>query len=487
MRKISMKKNAVFNAVRVLMTVIFPLITFPYATRVLGVDNMGKIQFGLSIISYFSLFAALGVSFYGTREAAVLRDNKKAFSRLASEIFTINLLTTIVSYIFLAFLLFLPTELANYRELIFIQSIVIISNTIGVEWVFSAIENYFVIAMRSIVSQFVALVLLFIFVKKPDDYYLYAAISVIASAGVNIFNFIYARRYCDIRITRKINIKKHIGPLFVLFSNALAVQIYINSDVVMLGLMKGDYNVGLYGVAVKIFTIVKSMINAVVAVTIPRLAFLSFKSEMEMKYRKLSSSIINSCATFVMPLLTLLFLLSDNIVVIVGGRDYAGGAMSLRILSVALVFAVMSNVFGNAILVSKKQEKKFLIATIVGAIANVVLNFVFIPLLAQDGAAITTVISEIIVMCISGFYAKKYCDLNGLPMTIFQSMIGCLIIIFIYIIIHSFMLNIVLEMILVAIISIILYFSVLIVLQNKYVIELIREGKKRINTRHHKQ
>ncbi len=434
--KTSIKTNAFLNMIRVALGVLFPLITYPYATRVLGVDNIGKVQFGLSIISYFSLLAALGVSTYGTRQGAALRNNQQKFSIFVNELFSINIISTIVSYIILIVLMIIPSQLSNYKTLIFIQSLTVIFNTLGVDWIYTAKEDFLYITIRTIFTQILSIILLFILIKKPDDYYMYAAITTIATAGSSIFNFIHARKYCKIHFTTKINFKQHIKPLLALFGSTMAVQIYVNSDIVMLGLMRGDLSVGLYSVPVKIYTIIKSILNATIAVSIPRFSYYVSQKNIS-KLKQLSSKIINISLIMILPCALLLFLLSKPIIHIISGASYVDGAASLRILSFALPFAIASNFLGNAILVSHKLEKKFLIATVFGASLNILLNLIFIPLWAQNGAAITTVIAEIGVMAICGYFSKGLFGSSKTKLNVTQSIFGCCGILAIYFITHA--------------------------------------------------
>ena len=192
MKEKSIKLNAIINVIKVTMSIIFPIITFPYASRVLGTDNIGKVQFAASIVEYLSLIAALGISTYATREGAIIRNNKEKLQKFANQIFTINIITTTISYLIMAFMLILPTKLENYRYLILIQSLSILFTTIGVDWIYNIYEDYAYITKKSIITHIISMALLFLFVRKSEDYYIYALISVIAGGSVNIFNFIQA-------------------------------------------------------------------------------------------------------------------------------------------------------------------------------------------------------------------------------------------------------------------------------------------------------
>ena len=268
----SIKKNTVFNAIKTVSAIIFPLITFPYASRTLLVENIGKVNFGLSFISYFSLIASLGINVYAIRECSKFSDDRAKLSKIASEIFSINVFTTLFSYSVLILFLFFYKKIESYRTLIVIQSLSIVFATLGTDWLNTAMEDFEYITIRSLLFQILSLILLFTFIHKPEDYIKYAAISVISSSGYNIVNMFYRRKYCDIRFTTNIDIKKHYLPIIFLFVMLLSQTIFNNVDMTMLGIMKGDFEVGIYSTAHKISNIVAQLVTSVLWVILPRMS-----------------------------------------------------------------------------------------------------------------------------------------------------------------------------------------------------------------------
>ena len=286
----SIKKNLFLNIVKVFVLSIFPLVTFPYATRVLGIDNIGKIQFSLSVVSFFLLISTLGINSYAVREAAPIRNDRKKISKFASEIFSINIITSLLSYILLLLFILIIPKISNYSSIIWILSLQIIFTTVGLDWIYTVFEEYLYITLRSVIIQLISLVLMIVFVREPNDYYKYALIVVLSNTGVYLINYIHMKKYIDLSFTFKNNIKMHIKPLLILFSNEITQQVYVNSDMIMLGFITTDYYTGIYSVAVKVYTLVKKMLNSMIAVLIPRLAFYSSDDE---KFSKLCSNIFN--------------------------------------------------------------------------------------------------------------------------------------------------------------------------------------------------
>lgn len=471
MKEKSIKLNAIINSVKVIMSIIFPIITFPYASRVLGTDNIGKVQFGTSVIAYLSLIASLGISTYATREGAIIRNDKQKLQKFANQIFTINIITTVISYAILLFILILPTKLIDYRLLIVIQSASILFTTIGVDWIYNIYEDYAYITKKSIVTQIISMILLFLFVKEQNDYYIYALISVIATGSVNIVNFIHARKYCKFKLVKNIDYKTHIKPMFILFANTLAVKIYVNSDVILLGLMTNDYTVGLYAISVKVYDIVKSIINAITNVTLPRMSL--YVNEEKEKYERLLKKLLQTIITLIIPAIFGIIIISKQIILIISGTEYLEANLSLRILSVALGFATMGNVLVNGILIPHKMEKYVFRATIIAATLNIALNFIAIPLWKQNGAALTTVIAELTVCIISLYYARKVYKFSGLKKTILVSFISCIAIFAVAKLVEFYVKGTVLQTILTCIFGAGAYGLVSVLLKNEIIIEML--------------
>lgn len=424
----SIKLNAILSIIKQACSIIFPLITFHYISTILGSDTFGKYNFSNSIVSYFSLIASLGIVNYAVREGAMLRSNPEALNQFSNQVFSINIVTTIIAYIILFIMLAVTPKLHSYKVLILIQSIVIIFTTIGADWINTIHEDYLYISVRYIIFQIISLILLFLFVKDEGDYLKYAAIVMLSSVGANILNTFYIRKYVKVKFTFNMKIRNHILPMILLFCNSLAVTIYVNSDITLLGIMQDDKTVGVYSVAVKVYTVVKQLLNAFIMVTIPRLSLYT-ANKLWNEYNSLLDKVFKVCLTLILPAIVGLFMLSKSVVLIIAGPDYTNADASLKILSIALGFSVLSCFFTNSILLPNRKEKYFLKATLLAGIANLLLNFIAIPLLSLNGAALTTVFSELIVLGIAMYYSRGDYNFKNLKGVIIPSLIGCVFII----------------------------------------------------------
>lgn len=404
-KKKSIKINAALNGIRTISSLIFPLITYPYITRTLAVEDIGKYDFSQSIVYYFSLIAALGIDKYAVREGTKYRDDRGRMSQFASEVFSLNMISTLVAYIALFAYLTFSKKSYTYRTCILISSLQIFFTMIGTEWIYSIYEEYSYITIRSIAFKLISIALLFVFVRRPGDYLKYTAISVFSSICSNTLNFIYARKFCDIRFTLKFNCKRILKPVMIIFASNVAISIYVSSDTTMLGYMKGDHSVGIYGISTRIYGAVKPVLAAALTVTIPRMALYAGKNKRK-EHEDLMKKVFNALFLIMVPCVVGLIMLSRDAVLIIGGTKYSSSQTSLRILSLALIFSLFSALFDQCALLPYHREKYILMASVVSAVENIGLNIVLIPLLAENGAAITTVLAEATMAIMNYYHAR---------------------------------------------------------------------------------
>jgi len=401
MKQKSLKLNILMNMVLTMSSFIFPLITFPYVSRVLLPIGTGKVSFAASFISYFSMFAQLGIPTYGIRTCAKVRDNKEELTRTVHELLTINLVTTILSYIALTIFLATVPRLQNDKTLYIIVSISIILTTLGMEWLYKALEQYVYITVRSVVFKIIALIAMFILIHEQSDYMIYGGISIFASSASNIFNLINAHKYIDFKPLGGYNFKRHLKPIFVFFAMSCATIIYTNLDTVMLGFMKSDVDVGYYNAAVKIKCILVSIVTSLGAVLLPRSSYYVENGKMD-EFWRIMKKALSFVLIVAIPMMIYFILFAKEGIYFLSGEAYIGSILPMQIVMPTLLLIGLSNLLGIQTLVPLGKERILLYAEIVGAFANIILNAILIPHFASSGAAIGTLIAELIVttMCI---------------------------------------------------------------------------------------
>ncbi len=475
----SIKKNSIYSILKTFSSIVFPLITFPYVSRVLLTENVGKINFGLSIVSYFTLIASLGVSTYAIRECSSVRDNKVSLEKTASQIFSINVITTIVAYICLAITLASYRKLDSYRLLIIIQSLSIIATTLGADWLNSAMEDFKFITIRTVSFQIVSLGLLFAFVHKPDDYIKYAIISLISSAGASITNIWYRRRYCKVTFTLKIDWKRHMPPIMFLFVMILAQTIFNSVDSTMLGLIQGDYEVGIYSAAHKVLNIINQVIGSLLWVIMPRMAYY-FADEDYDSINKLLKKILQFNITVGLPCVVGVIVIAKDIICIVAGQSFVEATPVLQIFMFGFVFSLFGGSFlGNAVLLPSKKEKYYMIVCCIAAVINIITNYFAIPVWGARAAAGTTALCSITIMVLLMFKVDKRISINGLWKLFISPVIGCLLIIAICLISRPIN-NLFFRAIVSIGTSAIIYFVIQILFKNELIIDLLNEFRRKM-------
>lgn len=462
MKQKSLSMNAILNTIRTVMSMVFPLITFPYAARVLQVTNLGKVNFSSSVISYFVLLAGLGIKTYAIREGAGIRENKKKLEKFASQVFTINLISTALSYALLIITMVVVPKLHQYTLLLMVQSINILGATIGVEWLYSIYEDYLYITIRSILVQLTSMILLFLFVRSIGDYVFYAAITVFATNAANLINFIHARKTIKINITPNLCLTKHIKPVLIIFAMSVATTIYVNSDTTMLGFICDDYHVGIYNAATKIYTILKNMMAASILVALPRLSYY-LTNGLYKEYNSESKRILNMFLVVLLPTVCGLFMVAREIIYVIAGTSYIEAVPALQILSICLLVSIFSIFLTNVVLLPGKKEKQLMYATIVSALVNVLLNFIFIPLYQHTGTAFTTLISEVVVLIWQIACGKKLIKLSISKRDVLCLIIGCVSIVAVCSCVDLLVLPSPIKLVLKIIFSVFLYLLILII------------------------
>ncbi len=429
MNRKSLKANTIFNAVKTCSSIAFPLITFPYVSRVLLAENVGKINFGLSIVSYFSLIASLGITTYAIRECSGVRNDKDRLSKTASQIFSINIVSTVAAYLALALTLIFYHKLDQHRLLIIIQSFSIVATTLGADWLNSAMEDFRYITLRTIAFQMVSFILMFIFIHKPEDYMKYALISLLSSAGASMANIWYRRRYCRVYFTLKIEWKRHMTPVLLLFAMILAQTLFNNVDITMIGIIIGDTEVGYYSSAHKIMNLINQVVASICWVLMPRLSFYFAEQDFSEINRLLRRTLAFNL-TVGLPCITGVCMLAKDIILVAAGYGYLPAVPVLQILMLAFAFMLVGgNFLGNEILLPSRQEKYFMVVCCIATAVNIAANSVIIPLYGAEGAAATTAFSEMLMFVLLLCRKDKRIVLKPLYKLVIPPVVGCIAIV----------------------------------------------------------
>ncbi len=409
----SVKQNFAFNLINTLLKIVFPLVVFPYISRTLLPEGIGRINYAEALINYFVLFAAMGIPVYGIREIARYRQETELLKTKLVQIFSINLVFMLLSLIVLIILM--ASGMVNRDiNLIVIFSSLLFFSLIDMEWFYQGTENYKFITVRNLIVKSITLILIYTMVRSPEDVKTYAVLLVLGIGGNSAFNFSfilkkYGRSF--LKVFQKAFVieafRNHARPIVITSSMALAGSIYLSLDVIMLGNLADNTQVGYYAASMKIVRVVISIVLALTTVLLPR-ASLHVKNKNHSDFIRLFDMGFRFILLVALPCIMGLQLLSEPLMVLFAGNKFQQAHEVIKSLSLIILLASLNNLLGMQVLYPLQKEKQFLVAIIIGATCSVILNVFFIPLYGAKGAAFSAVIAEFIILLILIYHSRAY-------------------------------------------------------------------------------
>ncbi len=393
MKTKTVKYNFLMNAILTGSSFLFPMITFPYISRVLLPEGVGRVNFATAVAYYFTMFAMLGAPTYGVRACARIRDDREKLSCVVQEILIINLIAGILVYgAFFCSVQMIP-RLRQDSVLFYIMGTAIFLNLVGVEWLYKGLEEYSYITIRSVLFKLASIVLMLLFVRTQNDYVIYGTISLLANSGYNLLNLWNLKKYVSLYPIRHCNITRHLKPILLFFLMSVATTIYTNLDTVMLGFMKTDTDVGYYSAAVKVKNILVSLVTALGTVLLPRVSYYA-EHHMEEAFIRICQKALNFVVVAAFPLTIYFILFAEESVVFLSGQSFYGAVLPMQIIMPTILFIGVTNVLGIQIMVPLGKEHLVFYSVLAGAAVNLIINLLCIPTMSSVGAAVGTLIAE---------------------------------------------------------------------------------------------
>lgn len=402
----SIKINVILNVLYTLMNAIFPLITYPYVSRVLSAVGIGRVNFFSQIANYCTMLAALGIGTYGIRAVARTRFDHEKLSKVVKELLYINIfLTFIVMLLYLIIAIILPQFRSNL-PLVLINAIAIATAPFSLDWMYSGLEQYSYITKRDFIFKIISIIAIFLFVKTKSNYAIYAFILMGANLGTTICNFLYAREIINFSAKGRLNYKQHIKPMLTLFASIFAINVYFSLDTIMLGFIRGDRQVGLYTTAVKVENVLLSVVNAISIALLPRLsAYIQEKKYTE--FNAILKKSISIIMAINLSLCIFFIITAHECVLILGGNSFSDATLSMQLLMPILVISGFSNITGNQILIPKEEEKYYTFAVSIGAVMDIIINCFLMKPFGATGASLATLLAECTQMSIQLYFCRK--------------------------------------------------------------------------------
>ncbi len=468
----SVKFNVLMNMIITSSSLIFPLITIPYASRVLGAGGMGAVAFAQSVSSYFSLVAILGVTYYGVKVCAEVRTNRLALSKVVKEILIILLCSTLVVYLAYTICIFTVPRFISEKALFLEFGVTIWLTSFGMEWFYQALEQYSYITVRSVAFKIIALILMFVLVRNQNDYVLYGFTVIFAGCASNILNILRIRKLIDFSTKQKLEIKRHFKPMVWYTAASIASGMYIQVDIVLLGFLGTNTQVGLYQLVSKIKSVLVTAVNSVGNVMLPSgmyiqvdivlLGFLGTNTQVGLyqlvsKIKSVLVTAVNSVGNVMLPrlsyykshnqkdkndeliaknlnfvmimgfaIIALLAICAKPIVLLMGGNGFLGSIPPLRIVGAAVLFSAMNIVLANH-LMSEGQEKAWAVVNMIGLSLAVLCNFMLIKWFGVVGAASSIVICEGCMFAMRAYVCKDLLARIRAKLNMFKILIAAIV------------------------------------------------------------
>lgn len=406
----SLKKNFIYNAILTMSGYIFPLMVYPYVSRVLGVANIGACNFVDSIVEYFTILSMMGMNTIGIREIAKCKNDQQKLDNVFSQLFSLNTLTTITAIIILIIATNIVPKFAPYKDLLYIGVGKLFFNYMLINWFFQGLENFKYIAARTIFVKILFVISVFLFVKTETDVKLYYFLVALTWAGNGIINFIYAKKYVSFNFTLKIN-KAIIGSFFILGVYWFMNSMYTTLNVAFLGFATNDIEVGYYTTANKLLTVIMTMFTALTSVMVPRVS-VALKSNDNSEAKALIRKAINALMLFAIPLIFFVFPFSQELIYLMSGKGYEGATTPLQIMTPLFFLVGYDQIIVLQTLLPMGKDKDILMNSILAASVGIISNIFLTLNFGKNGSAIVLILAELSVLLSSQFCVTKYLGLK---------------------------------------------------------------------------
>jgi Membrane protein involved in the export of O-antigen and teichoic acid len=401
-----LKKNILYSSFYQVFSILIPLITTPYVSRALGIEGIGRYSYAYSIAYYFVIFAMLGVNNYGNRTIARVRNDKKELSKAFCGIYTFQALTSLI--VIGTYLVYISI-FSDDKIISSIMLVYVVSAGIDINWLFYGLEKFKLIVFRSTLVKIFTITGVLLFVRKPADIYVYCIIYVLGMLLSQVIVWPFVFGMITFRRVSMQEIKRHIKPDLLLFMPVIAVSLYKFMDKIMLGYISSRAEVGYYESCEKIIQVPNLLVSALSTVMLPRISNLVslHNDEKGMSYfnKSIAFSMFLSCS-----LSFGIMGVSEEFVPLFYGFGFEKCVLLFQILAPSCLFVALNNVMGTQYLIPHKKDKIYLFSVITGAAINLILNILLIPYMDSSGAAIATLMAEMMVCIVQCIHIKDKID-----------------------------------------------------------------------------
>lgn len=402
---VTLKKNIFYSTILTTANYIFPLLTYPYVSRVLGVDKIGICNFVDSIINYFVLFSMLGVGIVGIREIAKNKNDKECLNKTFNSLFFLNTLSTTIMLVLLIIAINIVPKLNEHKELMYIGAFKLVFNYLLIEWLYKGLEDFKFITNRTVIIRCLYVISVFIFIHDVNDYKLYYLLMALMVVLNSIVNILYSRKFVKYSLSN-IYIKPYIRPFIILGLYMLLTSMYTSFNVAYLGFVAGETEVGYYTTATKLYGIILSVFTAFTGVMLPRMSALIAEHNID-EFKNLLKKSVNLLFGFSIPLISFTMIFAKPIILLLSGKGYDGAITLMQIVMPLILIIGYEQILVIQTLMPLKYDKAILINSIVGACIGILLNILLVSKYKSVGSAFVWFISELSVLFTAQYFVWK--------------------------------------------------------------------------------
>ena len=408
----SLKINVIYSSILTTANYIFPLFTYPYVSRVLGVTNIGTVNFIDGIIRYFLLFAMMGINIVGIREIAVCKNNPEKLRSTFNSLFVLNGIFTLLSLSVLIICWFTLPQLKAQPELMPYGAIWLSLSFLTIEWFYKGMEDFRYVTTRTVTVKTLYVIAVFIFVRHACQYATYFLLGVLMIVVNAVINLIHVRKYTYISF-RNLEMKRHLKPVLRMGVYMMLSSLYTSFNVAFLGFSSGDTQVGYYTTSTKLFTIILALFSAFTGVMLPRMSALIGEGKMD-DFKNLILKSTGILFAFSIPVIMLVEIMAPQLVMLISGPGYEGAIQPLRFIMPLMCIIGYEQILIIQTMIPLKEDKMILTNSFIAGIIAVSLNFLIVPHLQSVGSAIVWISCETFLLIASAICVYRIIGL-GFP------------------------------------------------------------------------
>lgn len=401
----SLKKNFLYSSILTVSAYLFPLLVYPYISRVLGLSNIGIVNFVDNLINYFVLISMMGINTVGIREIAAAKADKKGLSKTFMSLLLLTVITTGLAIVVLLISMYTISTLFPYRDMLYVGIVKLFFNVFLLEWFFIGLEEFKYITKRTLIIRVLYVTSIFVFIHQASDYKLYFGITVLAVVMNALVNVFYTRKFIHFTLN-SVSPAPYVSTFMIMGVYALLTNVYTMLNAVWLGFVTNTDEVGYYTTATKLQILIMGFLNSFTNIVFPRVSALIAEGKKEEYWKKISQA-LDAIFMFSFPAVAFVITAGPTVLRLLVGDEFEGSYLPLRIITPLILVIGIEQVLIVQILMARHHDRIVLFNSIVGALTMIMANFLITKTLGAPGSAIVWVLAETTILMLAIIEVSK--------------------------------------------------------------------------------